>query len=74
MRSPEDGMNAESLERVYTNYASVYDQTFGKVFNESRESAVRGLAISPADTVLEVGRRHRNGPALIPQSLPSHRN
>ncbi|MEC4675276.1 MAG: class I SAM-dependent methyltransferase [Nitrospirota bacterium] len=55
MRPREDGMNAENLERVYTNYASVYDQTFGKVFNESRESAVRGLAISPEDNVLEVG-------------------
>jgi len=55
MRPREDVMNAESLERVYSNYASVYDQTFGKVFNESRESAVRGLPIAPEDNVLEVG-------------------
>ena len=55
MRVREHVMNAESLERVYTNYASVYDQTFGKVFNESRESAVRGLSIKQDDSVLEVG-------------------
>lgn len=55
MRPHEDVMNAESLERVYSNYASVYDQIFGKVFNESRESAVLGLAIAPEDKVLEVG-------------------
>ena len=55
MRPHENVMNAESLERVYSNYASVYDQIFGKVFNESRESAVLGLPIAPEDKVLEVG-------------------
>ncbi len=48
-------MNLESLERVYTHYSSVYDQTFGKAFDQSRESAVKGLHISPDDHVLEVG-------------------
>ena len=48
-------MNLESLERVYTNYSSVYDQTFGKAFDESRESAVKGLKIAPDEHVLEVG-------------------
>ena len=55
MPQQEVTMNLESLERVYTNYSSVYDQTFGKAFNQSREFAVRGLPISPNDEVLEVG-------------------
>ncbi|RMH06773.1 MAG: methyltransferase domain-containing protein [Nitrospirae bacterium] len=54
---PQNGhvMNLEKLERVYTNYAAVYDQTFGRVFHQSRELAVRGLPIAPHDRVLEVG-------------------
>ena len=48
-------MNLESLERVYTQYSSVYDQTFGKAFNQSRESVVRNLSLAPDDSVLEVG-------------------
>ena len=55
MSQQEDTMNLESLERVYTNYSSVYDQTFGKAFNQSREFAVRGLPLVPNDEVLEVG-------------------
>ncbi len=55
MSQPEEAMNLESLERVYTNYSPVYDKTFGKAFNQSRESAVRGLRIVPNDNVLEVG-------------------
>jgi len=51
----EQTMNLESLERVYTHYSSVYDQTFGKAFDQSRESAVKGLHVSPNDHVLEVG-------------------
>jgi len=34
-------MDLEKLERVYTGYAGVYDQIFGRIFHESRESAVR---------------------------------
>lgn len=48
-------MNLQTLERVYTNYASVYDQTFGRVFHQSRESAVRRLQVSPRERILEVG-------------------
>jgi len=55
MSQQEVTMNLESLERVYTNYSSVYDRTFGKAFNQSREFAVRGLSIAPNDEVLEVG-------------------
>ena len=55
MSQQEETMNLESLERVYTNYSSVYDKIFGKAFNQSRESAVRGLRIVPNDNVLEVG-------------------
>ena len=48
-------MELEKVEKVYTNYAGMYDQTFGRVFQQSRESAVRGLPIKPGDRVLEVG-------------------
>ena len=48
-------MDLKKVERVYSSYASVYDQTFGKVFQQSREAAVRGLPVQPGDRVLEVG-------------------
>ena len=48
-------MDLKKVERVYSAYASVYDHTFGKVFQQSRESAVRGLPIESGDKVLEVG-------------------
>ena len=48
-------MDNKKVERVYTAYASVYDHTFGKAFKQSRESAVRGLAIEPGCQILEVG-------------------
>ena len=52
----QDGtMSLESLERVYTQYSPVYDQTFGKAFNQARESVVTGLTIDPNEAVLEVG-------------------
>lgn len=52
----QDGtMSLESLERVYTQYSPVYDQTFGKAFNQARESVVTGLTIAPNEAVLEVG-------------------
>ena len=38
-------MDLKKVERVYSKYASMYDHTFGKVFQQSRESAVRGLPI-----------------------------
>lgn len=48
-------MDLEKVERVYSKYASMYDYTFGKVFQQSRESAVRGLPIKPGHRILEVG-------------------
>ena len=48
-------MDLEKVEKVYTNYAGMYDQTFGRVVQQVRESAVRGLPIQPGDRVLEVG-------------------
>ena len=48
-------MDIAKVERVYTNYAGVYDHIFGKIFHESRESAVRNLRIAPNEEVLEVG-------------------
>ena len=48
-------MDPEKIEWVYTNYAGMYDQTFGRMVQQSRESAVRGLPVQPGDRVLEVG-------------------
>ena len=48
-------MDLEKIERVYSNYAGVYDQIFGRIFHESRESAVRRLGVKPDERVLEVG-------------------
>lgn len=48
-------MDQEKIERVYSNYASVYDHIFGKIFHESREAAVRNLDIRPGERILEVG-------------------
>lgn len=55
MSQQEVTMNLESLERVYTSYSGVYDKTFGKAFNQSREAVVRGLGIAAEDQILEVG-------------------
>ena len=48
-------IDRDHIERVYTNYASVYDRVFGRVFQASRETLVRNLAIDPGERVLEVG-------------------
>jgi phosphatidylethanolamine/phosphatidyl-N-methylethanolamine N-methyltransferase len=48
-------MDLETVERVYSNYASVYDHIFGKIFHESRESAVRRLNVVHGERILEVG-------------------
>ncbi|MGQ0811015.1 MAG: class I SAM-dependent methyltransferase [Nitrospiraceae bacterium] len=48
-------MDLQKVERVYTSYAGVYDQIFGKVFHEGRESAIRHLNVQPNERVLEVG-------------------
>jgi phosphatidylethanolamine/phosphatidyl-N-methylethanolamine N-methyltransferase len=48
-------MDLARVERVYSSYAGVYDAIFGKVFQQSRESAVRRLDVLPGQRVLEVG-------------------
>lgn len=48
-------MDLRKTERVYSRYAGVYDQIFGRFFDESRELAVRGLSLAPEERVLEVG-------------------
>jgi len=61
-------MNLKKVERVYSNYASVYDRIFGRVFHEGRESAVRNLEVKPGERVLEVGV----GTGLSLPLYPSH--
>jgi phosphatidylethanolamine/phosphatidyl-N-methylethanolamine N-methyltransferase len=48
-------MDLQKVERVYSNYAAVYDQIFGRIFHESRESAVRRLNVRQGEQILEVG-------------------
>lgn len=48
-------MDLHKIERLYTSYARVYDQIFGKVFHEGRESAIRNLNVQPNEHILEVG-------------------
>ncbi len=48
-------MDLQKVERVYSNYARVYDRIFGRIFHESRESAVRNLNVKPGERILEVG-------------------
>jgi phosphatidylethanolamine/phosphatidyl-N-methylethanolamine N-methyltransferase len=48
-------IDREQIERVYTNYAGVYDRVFGRVFQDSREAVVRNLKVAPGEKVLEVG-------------------
>ena len=48
-------MDLKKVERVYSNYAAFYDQIFGRIFHESRESAVRRLNPRPGERILEVG-------------------
>lgn len=48
-------IDREQIERVYSNYAGVYDKVFGRVFQDSREAVVRNLKVEPGERVLEVG-------------------
>ncbi len=48
-------MDLQKVERVYSNYAGVYDHIFGRIFHESRESAVRRLKVRQGEQILEVG-------------------
>ena len=61
-------MDRDKIERVYTNYAGFYDQVFGKVFQEGRESAIRNLNVQPGESVLEVGV----GTGIALPMYPSH--
>ena len=45
----------ERIEKAYSSYAGVYDRVFGRVFQDSRETVVRNLKITPGERVLEVG-------------------
>ena len=65
---PEGVMDLHKVERVYSNYAGVYDQIFGRIFHESRESAVRRLDVKPGERILEVGV----GTGLALPLYPSH--
>ena len=40
---------------IYHGYAGMYDRVFGRVFQESRVSVIRRLAVAPGEHVLEVG-------------------
>jgi phosphatidylethanolamine/phosphatidyl-N-methylethanolamine N-methyltransferase len=60
-------IDRDQIERVYTNYAGVYDRVF-RVFNESREAVVRNLRIDPGERVLEVGV----GTGLCLPMYPAH--
>ena len=48
-------MDHTDLARVYDFYSRTYDKTFGKVFRESREHAIRNLQIRAGERLLEVG-------------------
>ena len=48
-------IDREQIERVYSNYAGVYDKVFGRVFQDSRVAVVRNLKVAPGERVLEVG-------------------
>ncbi len=61
-------MDLNKVERVYSNYASVYDKIFGRIFHESRESAVRSLEVGPDERILEVGV----GTGIALPLYPSH--
>src|SRR3954469_16307089 len=61
-------IDPEQIERVYTNYAGVYDRVFGRVFQASREAVVRNLKIDAGERVLEVGV----GTGLCLPMYPAH--
>ncbi len=43
------------MEKVYSNYAGIYDLFFDEVLKPGRKEAVRALEIVPGQSVLEVG-------------------
>lgn len=48
-------MDLRKIERVYSGYARVYDRVFGRIFQHSRQAAIRDLNVKPDERVLEVG-------------------
>ena len=61
-------MDLKKVERVYSAYSGIYDQTFGRIFHESRQAAVRDLNVKPGEKILEVGV----GTGLALPLYPSH--
>lgn len=61
-------MNRDSIERVYSTYARIYDHLFGRVFQEGREAAMARMAPQAGERILEVGV----GTGLLLPLYPSH--
>ncbi len=62
-------MDHTDLARVYDFYSRTYDKTFGKVFRESREHAIRNLQIRAGERLLEVGVGTGVSLALYPRDI-----
>src|SRR5690606_12097603 len=63
-----DVVNRDSIERVYSTYARIYDHLFGRVFQEGREAAMARMAPQAGERILEVGV----GTGLLLPLYPSH--
>ncbi|MEK6683440.1 MAG: methyltransferase domain-containing protein [Nitrospirota bacterium] len=48
-------MDTEKVTRVYSVYSGFYDLLFGKIFHNSRATAIEILGLKAGDRVLEVG-------------------
>ena len=48
-------LNTQKVEKVYSAYSRFYDLVFGKLFDDSRTTAIRLLDLKPGDRILEVG-------------------
>ncbi|HLB95230.1 MAG TPA: methyltransferase domain-containing protein [Nitrospiria bacterium] len=48
-------MDTEKIEKVYSIYSGFYDLLFGKIFHDSRHTAIKLLSIQPGERILEVG-------------------
>lgn len=63
-------MDIESVQKVYNNYAGIYDVLFGMISETGRMSAIKHLQLSHGHKVLEVGV----GTGLSLPFFPSHCN